>query len=307
MPCRSLPAPGSVIAIAVISSPLAEAGQPALLLLVGGEVAQVRRRRRRCAAPKPTPLAPMRVDLLVEDGVVAEVADPAAAVLLLDVHPEQPLLAAGEPHLARDDAVLLPLVVEGDDGLLRPGPDHRPGSRRARPRTGSGACHPVCPSGLTGSIRDLPADCRTPVDTGRRVRTRPVLRGHPGLVHRRVRAADPGPGRARGTRSAAASTRSSSPPPARARRWRPSCGRSTGWRPLPPPAEEQRRCRVLYVSPLKALAVDVERNLRAPADRHRPGRRPAGARRGRRSGSASAPATPRPTSGGRSPAGPPTS
>ncbi|MGW1173093.1 ATP-dependent helicase [Kitasatospora sp. NPDC002543] len=32
----------------------------------------------------------------------------------------------------------------------------------------------------------------------------------------------------------------------------------------PPPAESKRRCRVLYVSPLKALAVDVERNLRAP-------------------------------------------
>ena len=32
----------------------------------------------------------------------------------------------------------------------------------------------------------------------------------------------------------------------------------------PPPADEQQRCRVLYVSPLKALAVDVERNLRAP-------------------------------------------
>src|SRR5918911_5471228 len=31
----------------------------------------------------------------------------------------------------------------------------------------------------------------------------------------------------------------------------------------PPPAREER-CRVLYVSPLKALAVDVERNLRAP-------------------------------------------
>ena len=31
-----------------------------------------------------------------------------------------------------------------------------------------------------------------------------------------------------------------------------------------PPPEEKRRCRVLYVSPLKALAVDVERNLRAP-------------------------------------------
>lgn len=31
-----------------------------------------------------------------------------------------------------------------------------------------------------------------------------------------------------------------------------------------PPAGKQRRCRILYVSPLKALAVDVERNLRAP-------------------------------------------
>ena len=32
-------------------------------------------------------------------------------------------------------------------------------------------------------------------------------------------------------------------------------------RPAPPPAS---RCRVLYVSPLKALAVDIERNLRSP-------------------------------------------
>src|SRR3954468_6135360 len=32
----------------------------------------------------------------------------------------------------------------------------------------------------------------------------------------------------------------------------------------PPPVEKLRRCRVLYVSPLKALAVDIERNLRAP-------------------------------------------
>ena len=31
-----------------------------------------------------------------------------------------------------------------------------------------------------------------------------------------------------------------------------------------PVPEKQRRCRVLYISPLKALAVDVERNLRAP-------------------------------------------
>src|SRR3954464_5642635 len=32
----------------------------------------------------------------------------------------------------------------------------------------------------------------------------------------------------------------------------------------PPPQDKLRRCRVLYVSPLKALAVDIERNLRAP-------------------------------------------
>ncbi|NUU21483.1 MAG: DEAD/DEAH box helicase, partial [Streptomycetaceae bacterium] len=32
----------------------------------------------------------------------------------------------------------------------------------------------------------------------------------------------------------------------------------------PPPVDPLRRCRVLYISPLKALAVDVERNLRGP-------------------------------------------
>jgi ATP-dependent Lhr-like helicase len=32
----------------------------------------------------------------------------------------------------------------------------------------------------------------------------------------------------------------------------------------PVPEDRARRCRVLYVSPLKALAVDVERNLRQP-------------------------------------------
>lgn len=32
----------------------------------------------------------------------------------------------------------------------------------------------------------------------------------------------------------------------------------------PPPEEKLKRCRVLYISPMKALAVDVERNLRSP-------------------------------------------
>ena len=38
----------------------------------------------------------------------------------------------------------------------------------------------------------------------------------------------------------------------------------------PPPADKLRRCRVLYVSPLKALAVDIERNLRAPHNKRGP-------------------------------------
>src|SRR6476660_2284972 len=32
----------------------------------------------------------------------------------------------------------------------------------------------------------------------------------------------------------------------------------------PRPEDRTKRCRVLYISPLKALAVDVERNLRSP-------------------------------------------
>ena len=33
---------------------------------------------------------------------------------------------------------------------------------------------------------------------------------------------------------------------------------------MPPPRDPKQRCRVLYISPLKALAVDIERNLRSP-------------------------------------------
>ncbi|MDQ3477076.1 MAG: DEAD/DEAH box helicase, partial [Actinomycetota bacterium] len=43
----------------------------------------------------------------------------------------------------------------------------------------------------------------------------------------------------------------------------PRVPRRRGAQSDPPPVPEAR-CRVLYISPLKALAVDVERNLRAP-------------------------------------------
>ena len=72
------------------------------------------------------------------------------------------------------------------------------------------------------------------------------------------------PRSAPGRRSRPAATRWWSPRPARARRSARSCGRSTGSPTTPPPPDKRQRCRVLYVSPLKALAVDVERNLRAP-------------------------------------------
>ena len=57
------------------------------------------------------------------------------------------------------------------------------------------------------------------------------------------------------------------PPPAAARPWPRSCGAWTGWSSDPGPAPtrgDPGSVRVLYISPLKALAYDVERNLRAP-------------------------------------------
>ena len=71
------------------------------------------------------------------------------------------------------------------------------------------------------------------------------------------------------------------------------------------PRTARTRCRVLYVSPLKALAVDVERNLRAPLTgiRHTADR--LGTAGARACASASAPATPRRPSGASSPTAPP--
>ena len=69
----------------------------------------------------------------------------------------------------------------------------------------------------------------------------------------------------------------------------------------PHPSAKQR-CRVLYVSPLKALAVDVERNLRAPwPGSPRPHCVWGGHRR--RSASGSGRETPPPATGARSSAG----
>ena len=66
-----------------------------------------------------------------------------------------------------------------------------------------------------------------------------------------------------------------------------------------PPEDKSKRCRVLYVSPLKALAVDVERNLRAPLTGIRHTAERLGRHGPRRARSASAPATPPPPTAAR--------
>ena len=63
------------------------------------------------------------------------------------------------------------------------------------------------------------------------------------------------------------------------------------------PQDRTKRTRVLYVTPLKALAVDVERNLRSPLTGIRHTAERLGHDGARGDASASAPATPRPPTG----------
>ncbi|GGY37687.1 hypothetical protein GCM10010342_26140 [Streptomyces anulatus] len=62
-------------------------------------------------------------ELLGEDGAVAEVVAAAAPVLLRDGETQQSRASGGEPGLAGDDAVLLPLLVVREDLLGQEGPD----------------------------------------------------------------------------------------------------------------------------------------------------------------------------------------
>ncbi len=73
----------------------------------------------------------------------------------------------------------------------------------------------------------------------------------------------PSGGRGRRSRREACARRRARPD--RGRRCPPSFGRSTAWSPPTGRESDQgARTRILYVSPLKALGVDVERNLRSP-------------------------------------------
>ena len=265
MPCRSLPAPGSVIAIAVISSPLQKPGQPALLLLLGGQIAQVGA-DDVVVQPEADPARADPGQLLVEDGVVAEVAHAAAAEPLVHVHAEQALRATGEPDLARHDAVLLPLVVERRDVLLRPGPHHlaelvvlglvqgvahggqsaAAGASRIRRRADAGPSGLSYPRGHLSTCRHLDRF------------SAPTRAWFTGAFVQPTAAQEGAWDAVTGGEHALVVAPTGSGKTLAAFLW------SLDRLAAAPPADERSRCRVLYVSPLKALAVDVERNLRAP-------------------------------------------
>ena len=119
--CRSLPVPGSVMAMAVIDLALGHARQPGALLLLAAVVEDVGRDDIGVQAE-----AGRGVDalghLLDHDGAVEEVGA-AAAVLLGHVGEQQPRLAGLAPHLAADLALLLPALVVGRDLAIDEGVD----------------------------------------------------------------------------------------------------------------------------------------------------------------------------------------
>ncbi|GGS04611.1 hypothetical protein GCM10010284_42070 [Streptomyces rubiginosohelvolus] len=69
------------------------------------------------------PGGPGAGELLGEDRAVAEVVAAAAPVLLRDGETQQSRAPGGEPGLAGDDAVPLPLLVVREDLLGQEGPD----------------------------------------------------------------------------------------------------------------------------------------------------------------------------------------
>ena len=137
----------------------ADAGQPALLLLVVGEVQEVRQADvvvQRQAEPGGVDVGPLQ--LLGDHDVEAEVLDPAAAVLLGDLDAEEAVGAGDGEQLAVDDPVGLPAWRVGHGlaleeraerraellvGVVEQGASHRRPSLRARrpARDGSLARH----------------------------------------------------------------------------------------------------------------------------------------------------------------------
>ena len=119
------PASGSVIANAIFS-PVAERGEPLLLLLVGPEAGdQLGADRRRHEEQQER--APLRGELLGHDGELADAA-PAAAVLGWEVHREEAVVGDRLPErlglAAGPDLLGEVLVAELGREVADRGPDH---------------------------------------------------------------------------------------------------------------------------------------------------------------------------------------
>ena len=98
MPCRSEPAPGSVIAIAAIVVAGARARGTSAASARRSRSRRGRGRSCRCSSGNAAAVDPAPGHLLGEHDVVAEVAAPAAAVLLVELKHEQALRAGLAPR-----------------------------------------------------------------------------------------------------------------------------------------------------------------------------------------------------------------
>ena len=109
MPARSEPIPGSVIAMAVISSPEAMPGSHRCCCSSVARSQEVRQADVVVQAqPEPRAGRPGAHDLLVQHCVEPEVGHPAATELLRDRHAEKAGRAGGGEQLPRHDAIGLP-------------------------------------------------------------------------------------------------------------------------------------------------------------------------------------------------------
>ena len=116
--------PGSVIADRRDQLAGADAGQPALLLLVVGEVQEVRQADvvvQREAEPGGVDVGPLQ--LLGDDDVEAEVLDAAPAELLGHLHAEEAVGAGDGEQPAVDDPVGLPPLEVGHGLALEERPE----------------------------------------------------------------------------------------------------------------------------------------------------------------------------------------
>ena len=115
---RPSPPPGSVIASAPIFSPLIAGHEPALLLLLGAELEDRRRRDAGVAADPGRHAARAAARHLLGEDRVVHVVAALAAVLLRVLEPEEAELAHAREQLARELPRLLPLGRVRADLLL---------------------------------------------------------------------------------------------------------------------------------------------------------------------------------------------